>query len=82
MDRHIELSVLRDQHYRMTAHCSDVQQCGYTSQIDLSEAIAQYGNISLAELRGLVRCPLCRASVTTSLVRAPSLPQRGLRMHM
>lgn len=68
MGSQVPLSSLDDGKDVLRAHCTRVG-CWHSWQIEIGQIIQTLGDMTLAELRGRLRCEKCNAPVTTTLTR-------------
>jgi hypothetical protein len=61
------LSSLPREKYRLRAFCTRGEECKTSWEVDLANAMQTFGDISFNELRQKVRCPKCKARITTAL---------------
>jgi hypothetical protein len=68
MGREVLLSSLDDGKHVLRASCTR-GGCWHFWQIEIGQVIQTLGDMTLAELRGRLRCEKCNAPVTTTLTR-------------
>ena len=64
----VRLSSLRGGRYSLRASCIQQGDCYSSWEIDFDDAMGTMGDITLAELRGKLRCPKCNAPIATTLI--------------